>query len=380
MPMRYASDMSAQGPDTRHFSTTYDEARERFRQAACAAGATHHTYALNLAAPETLSIDVALLGAAHAPTLLLSSGVHGIEGFFGAAVQLALLERLAQTPPRDDLRYVLLHAVNPYGFARLRRVNEDNVDLNRNFVVSPAQYGGAPAGYAALDGFLNPPSPPSRWEPFRLKALWQIQRLGLQALKNAVAGGQYEFPLGLFYGGNAPSASMRVVEQHCDAWLAGSREVVHIDLHTGLGAHAQHTLLLNETRDAPEYAWYAAAFDGHHVEPLSEPRGTAYRASGAFGQWLQHRFGARDYRYHFVGAEFGTYDVIRVLAALRAENRAHHHCAPSAPAYARAKQELLECFCPASSAWRQQVLQQALQIIRRAELAITHQGARREMP
>jgi len=29
---------------------------------------------------------------------------------------------------------VLVHAINPYGFAWTRRVNEDNVDLNRNFV------------------------------------------------------------------------------------------------------------------------------------------------------------------------------------------------------------------------------------------------------
>ncbi len=29
---------------------------------------------------------------------------------------------------------LLIHALNPYGFAWTRRVTEDNVDLNRNFV------------------------------------------------------------------------------------------------------------------------------------------------------------------------------------------------------------------------------------------------------
>ena len=28
----------------------------------------------------------------------------------------------------------MIHALNPFGFAHLRRANEDNVDLNRNFV------------------------------------------------------------------------------------------------------------------------------------------------------------------------------------------------------------------------------------------------------
>ena len=32
------------------------------------------------------------------------------------------------------LRQVFVHALNPYGFAWDRRVTEDNVDLNRNFV------------------------------------------------------------------------------------------------------------------------------------------------------------------------------------------------------------------------------------------------------
>ena len=34
----------------------------------------------------------------------------------------------------EGLAHLAIHAINPYGFAWLRRVTEDNVDLNRNFV------------------------------------------------------------------------------------------------------------------------------------------------------------------------------------------------------------------------------------------------------
>ncbi|MEQ1775249.1 MAG: DUF2817 domain-containing protein, partial [Burkholderiales bacterium] len=68
-------------------------------------------------------------------------------------------------------------------------------------------------------------------------------------------------------------------------------------------------------------------------------------------------------RYCFAGAEFGTYDVIRVLAALRAENRAHHYCAPDSRAYLRAKEEIRECFCPASVAWQNQVIDAGLRVV-----------------
>ncbi len=83
---------------------------------------------------------------------------------------------------------------------------------------------------------------------------------------------------------------------------------------------------------------YARTFGAANLEPIAQSQGTAYRVSGMFGLWMQRRFSERDYR--FVGAEFGTYGVLRVLAALRAENRAHYYCAANDTAYARAKLEL----------------------------------------
>ena len=351
-----------------YFSETYAEARRRFIAAARAAGAQMHAYTLGPAMPDTLTIDVAVLGAEHAPALVISSGIHGIEGFFGSAVQLALLDLLAKATLPQHIRYVIIHGVNPFGFEHLRRVNEDNIDLNRNFMMNSGDYAGAPAGYSGLNGFLNPPSRPSRLEPFRLKALWNIWRSGLQSLKETVAGGQYEYSRGLFYGGPGPCASTQIVQNNCDAWLAASQHIVHIDLHTGLGAFAKPRLLLNESPDAAHFAWYAKTYGADCVEPLVQPHGTAYRASGIFGQWMQRHFSTRDYR--FVGAEFGTYDVIRVLAALRAENRAYHYCAKSDAAYWRAKTELRECFCPASVVWRRDVVESALRIIDRSARAL----------
>jgi hypothetical protein len=343
------------------FSQTYAEAQRRFRVAAAAAGATLQTHAIHAASSDPLAIDVAILGSANAPALIVSSGIHGIEGYFGSAVQLALLERLSDAGRRKNIRYVLIHALNPYGFAHMRRVNEDNIDLNRNFVASAADYAGAPAGYAQLDTFLNPPSPPSRYELFKAKAIWKIVRMGMQPLKEAVAGGQYEYPRGLFFGGKEPSASMHIVQDNCDTWLAAAPQILHIDLHTGLGAWGKPTLLLNEAADSHHYGWYAKTFGADPIEPLTKPGGTAYSASGPLGLWMQRHFPTRDYR--FIGAEFGTYPVIRVLGALRAENRAHYFCTPQTADYLRAKKELQECFCPDSPVWRREVIDAALRIM-----------------
>ncbi len=351
-----------------YFSESYSEARRRFKDAAASIGAGLHSYPIDAGSPEPLTIDVAVVGGTEAPAIVVSSGVHGVEGFFGSAVQLALLDRLAQARERLDIRYVLIHGVNPFGFSRLRRFNEDNVDLNRNFLTSLDDYQGAPGGYARLNGFLNPESPPSRFEPFRLKAMWNIWRSGLQALKEAVAGGQYEYPRGLFFGGKGPCASTRVVQENCDAWVGASERIVHIDFHTGLGASGSYKLLLNESPDAAGYSWYPQVFGTECVEPHAEPGGTAYSVSGLFGEWMQHNFPGRDYR--FAVAEFGTYGVIRVLGAIRAENRAHHYGSEGSALYGWAKQELLECFCPRAPAWRRRVVESGLGIIDQSTEAV----------
>lgn len=310
-------------------------------------------------------MDVAILGPEDAPAIVVSSGVHGVEGFFGSAVQLALLERFSQGNAPQNNRFVLIHSVNPFGFSGLRRFNEDNVDLNRNFLASVDDYTGAPDGYAGLNGFLNPVSPPSRYEPFKLKAIWYIWRMGFQAIKNAVAGGQYEYPHGLFFGGKGPCESTRIVQSHCDSWIGLSQTIAHIDFHTGLGPFGTYKLLLAKSTDS-EFSWYARAFGDEFVEAHDEPEGTAYKVSGLFGEWMQSHFESRSRVYRFAVAEFGTYDNIRVLAALRAENRSHHYGSPTSPAYRWAKQELLECFCPNVPAWRHQVVTSGLRIIDQA--------------
>ena len=105
-------------------------------------------------------------GDGRSGVLVVSSGVHGVEGFFGSAVQTAFLreaESRAAAGPNDAL--VFLHALNPYGFAWLRRFDEANVDLNRNLLVDGQPYRGSPPRYAALDRLLNPDGAVQRVRP-----------------------------------------------------------------------------------------------------------------------------------------------------------------------------------------------------------------------
>lgn len=91
---------------------------------------------------DELTIDVARFSPQRPERLIvLSSGLHGVEGYLGSAVQCAILEEELEgwTPP-DRLAVVMIHALNPYGFAFHRRVNENNVDLNRNFLLDGERF------------------------------------------------------------------------------------------------------------------------------------------------------------------------------------------------------------------------------------------------
>lgn len=259
---------------------------------------------------------------------------------------------------------MLIHAVNPFGFSLLRRFNEDNIDLNRNFLTTEAEFEGTPSDYIRLNRFLNPELPPSHFELFKLKAMWNIFRHGLQPLKQALAGGQYDYPQGIFFGGHGPCQSTKIIYENCDSWIGESNQIIHIDLHTGLGPFAKYKLLLTETADSVEYPLYIEAFGKGCVEPMNAPHLTSYQVNGIFGDWLREHFASRQYR--FVTAEFGTYNIIRVFGAIRAENRVHHYGVEDSAIYKSTKAEILECFCPSDILWRKQVIKSGLEIINQA--------------
>src|SRR5262245_23430494 len=117
-----------------HFSRTYAEARERFLAAADEAGLDVHSHAHPMLGRdgETLAMDVARIGPPDAAGLLLiSSACHGVEGFCGSGVQVALLRDAAwhQQAAAAKVAVLYVHALNPYGFSWLRRTTHENVDL-----------------------------------------------------------------------------------------------------------------------------------------------------------------------------------------------------------------------------------------------------------
>jgi hypothetical protein len=354
--------------DERWFSPDYATARGRFRAAVAARGAVLEVVSIGLPGPDggDLTLDVARVGSPKAKrVVVVSSALHGVEGFLGSAVQLATLEDLLGRRKLDpDLAVVFVHALNPFGFAWIRRVDQDNIDLNRNFLREGEDFRGSPPGYAALDKLLNPQTPPGRLNLFLPRAVFQIARHGMATLKNAVAGGQYDFPKGLFFGGSRPSTTQALLAAHLPRWIGEARRVLHLDFHTGLGKRGTVKLLVDHPWGGPGIAALGEAFGRDRVEAWEPEKGVSYQIRGGLGTWCKERFPEVD--YDVLCAEFGTTTALRVIEALHQENRAHHYGDRDSARYQAAKSRLRETFAPQDPKWESTTVRVGLGLVETA--------------
>ena len=179
----------------------------------------------------------------------------------------------------------------------------------------------------------------------------------MDKLTASVAKGQYDFPQGLFFGGSKPSKSYEVIEKELKNWFGDVDRICLIDFHTGLGKHGTYQIFPCDTKDM---GWYRKYF---HSKVGVSP----YEVEGGFATWFKNQNLAKSVRS--VLAEFGTWHIVRVLSALRNENRLHHF-SKNWSMDDVAKQELLETFCPKSTQWRQSSVKQGLMIVSHAVEAI----------
>lgn len=357
-----------------YFGSDYLSARDRFHTAARSAGALLSHYILpRLLAPsgESLSIDVARIGAETATdALVLLSGTHGVEGLGGSGCQVGFLQdRLFEALPASACA-LLVHAVNPYGFAWLRRVNEDNVDLNRNFVdfASPP----SSAAYEPLHDWLVP----AYWEgEARTQAdtaIFQyIAQKGMPEFQQALTGGQYTRPDGLFYGGTAPTWSARTLEQLLREQLPTSvRRLAVLDLHTGLGptAYGEPILIPCGPGDLDRArAWFGCevrSLVAADAARLAGEKSVSAELQGTLASGFSAALPGREITY--IGLEFGTRPALEVLTALRADHWAHARAPQDTERRKTAQQLMREAFYGDSPPWRAAVYGRTADFVYRA--------------
>ncbi|MDB6143087.1 MAG: hypothetical protein JWP80_2131 [Pseudomonas sp.] len=357
---------------------TYRAQREQFLAAASAAGAILTEYPHPLAGPfgESLSTDVAVLGDPGAKRVLVAlSGTHGVEGFYGSDCQSRWLRAFDKRQLPADTAVVMIHLINPWGTAWLRRVNEDNIDLNRNHLnfdlplPNNEAYAALHAIYASTD--LQGP------EREQADALLdeQLKARGWPTVMSVVEGGQHSHPDGLFYGGLAPSWSNRTLHAIIQAHLSHAKVAMCFDLHTGAGDYGHPMLLTIAQRTYPALEdaqavygpWLFTLITG--AQTLSDT-GIAATATGYTSQALIDALPGVHLMPFVI--ECGTYPGEAVHRHLRDDHWLHLHGNPSDAVGRQIKLGLLEQFYPADNDWQETVWVRTRQIWDRGLLALAN--------
>ncbi|MEO0961177.1 MAG: M14 family metallopeptidase [Pseudomonadota bacterium] len=347
------------------FSASYAEARAKFLSACEAAGfeleAIENTTATGREG-ETLYADIASKGPKDAShVVLVTSGTHGIEGYCGSGCQISLVqEGLFADLPRDT-RIVLVHAVNPYGFSHQRRVNESNIDLNRNFVNHGSGYPDSSA-YEAIHPMIAPADYGERPEHWDGEVLQWIGTHGMDAFRQAVSGGQYTRPDGLFFGGTTPSWSNGMVRTLMQSLAISATRFRFIDIHTGLGPFGHGEKLgLGTSSDVKR----AQSIWGDDVTDLGGGDSVSAVVAGDMGGAFFDAV-SPDIDAAGIALEYGTQDPVSVLGALRWDNWLVMHGDPSGSDAAAIKQKMRDAFYPDDEGWRASVVDQAGTAVRQA--------------
>lgn len=344
-----------------YFSATYAEARARFLKAAEAAGASIQSETHPLKGPdgEALAIDIARMGPKGASKLLaMTSGTHGIEGYTGSAIQTRLMEDGIATRLPADTEVVFIHAVNPWGFAHGRRVNEDNVDLNRNFLTPPFPEN---PGYEALHALMLPETWTAETrQKSQAGMLAYAEKHGFDKLVEALSVGQYVHADGLFYGGTAPVWSNRVMRRLFDELFLDRKAVAFIDIHTGLGERGAGELLCTLPMSHPAYK-QAVEWLGEDVRSTSDGSSVSADVQGPMKNALIERLeGPRGpEKLMAISIEYGTVPSLEVAAALRADNWLYAKGDPKSPQGREIAKALRGVFLIEEDDWAEQVQEQA---------------------
>lgn len=336
-------------------SSSYAEARTAFVAAAEAVGARLESFPHPRTGleGEALAVDVAELGPAHATSVVLVvSGTHGVEGYLGSALQRHHLEMLAANGFDVDAEgpaLVFVHALNPFGFSWVRRVNEDNVDLNRNFI-DWTQPPPSNDDYSVLADTLVPAS----WteevqERMRGELLTKLSELGFDRAQQIISGGQFDHPTGVFYGGTGPTWSHQWLRDFLGRRLANVERAAIIDLHTGLGPWGHAELISSEPVGsdalARQRAWWTdvtALRDGSSV------------SADVSGEWLGVVADfAPTTEVTGIAIEYGTVDPVTILNSLRADAVLHASGAQTAQGADAVRAEVRAAFVDDDPAWLQ---------------------------
>ena len=349
------------------FYTEYEDIRAHLQDLSAGLGADIHSHPID--EQDGLYIDTFYLPASQAQTnlVVLTTGVHGIEGYIGSVMLDVFFGEIYPTLDPDNTGVLVVANVNPYGMKYMRRYNENNVDLNRNFILDWDSFDLASnKEYPKVDTFLGPTGKIGNalWHEvgFYLSLGKTAITDGADTISDALLTGQYEYPQGVYYGGTGDEASTVYLKDVFARCLESAYEnIVHIDIHSGYGPR-YNMVIFNSVFETLTEAESVAAFGYDHI--IAYDSESFYATTGDTTDFFYRLADSVDSEKTLFSTcfEFGTigdafFDTILSLKYTVDENRNHWYPTQNKTSAEILRQNYLELYYPTETAWREKTVE-----------------------
>lgn len=256
-------------PSTTYGWLTYESSRNRFRKIILSTDLEMSMDVLNVPQPnqfntdtcDDATIDIITLKGRNDSLLIHISGTHGVEGYVGAEIQHTVLTAL-NTSEKLYPTIMFVHGLNPYGMIHNRRVNEDNIDLNRNALFNETDRKAkislcgnmSDDMYHHINHAINPQSyyhPILSWVTNLFNMLYIITSNGYCQSKRYMVTGTYcdKYKQGLFYGGEHLGTSHKMFSEYLISknYTKNVKDLAIIDVHSGQGEFGKDTIMVSNS-------------------------------------------------------------------------------------------------------------------------------------
>lgn len=355
-----------------YFANSYDEVRTNLKnrvQKLRDNGATVEVSEFAVDESDDLYIDNVYLPASkeNKNLIILTTGVHGMEGYIGSVMLDVFFEEIYPTLDSATTGVLVVANVNPYGMKYKRRYNENNVDLNRNFILDWDNFDySSNKDYPEVKQFLQPEGKISNafWHEVGFYASLAKEAItkGADKVSDALLTGQYEYDKGVYYGGTGDEISTEYLKSVFNGCLDGEyQNLVHIDIHSGYGPR-YNMVIFNSVYETMTEAETTKAFGYDYV--ISHDSESFYATTGDTTDYFYRLADSKQTEKELFSTcfEFGTIgdgflDSILSLKYTVDENRQHWYPSESKVAAEVVKQNYNELYYPTETQWREKTVQ-----------------------
>ncbi len=360
----------------KYYHSTYDECRKVFIQNIERVSADFDSvltgkFSVPSQIDNDLTVDWCYIPArgTKEKLLMVNSGLHGIEGFTGSAIQNMFIDRILEQHLHENMGVLLIHGLNPFGFKYHRKVTENNIDLNRNCVRGDQMFDIRNEGFAALTDMLMPSGPVNinslRNQFFHLVSIYRIIRESMPVLRQAALQGQYDFEKGFYYGGKDYEPQIDSLKPFLIDIIRRYKTLLNVDLHTAYGERGTMHLFIDEPEDEAVRKGIEKIFAGADIDWGSSD--DFYTITGEYTVWVNDL--VPEVLCIPMVFEFGTLNSQETFGSLKSiqimilENQGAHYGYRNIKHEEKTKHLFDEMYFPSSAVWRSKVIADSFEMM-----------------